>query len=108
MRKLLGHVGVDSGQVMVGDPCYLERYKANEFSAEEGDTAVTGEFSYDGVCRTTCYTELQGGQLGRSDAVACSSGYGDGRYPVYAEYKDGRVARLVVEFMEAGDDEEGA
>lgn len=106
MRKLLGHIGVDSGQVMVGDPCYLERYKANEFSAEQGDNTVTGEYSYDGVCRTTCYTDLQGGAVGGHDAVACSSGYGDGCYPVYAEYKDGHITRLIVDFVEDEESED--
>lgn len=100
MRELLGHIGVDSGQVMVCDPCYLVRYKANEFVCEQGDTTVTGEFSYDGVCRATINTELQGGEVGRHDAVACSSGYGDGCYPVYAEYKDGHITRLIVDFVE--------
>jgi hypothetical protein len=35
------------------------------------------------------------------DAVCTSTGWGDGLYPVYVEYdRDGRVARLIVEFME--------
>ena len=35
------------------------------------------------------------------DAVCTSTGWGDGLYPVYIEYgDDGRVARLIVEFME--------
>ena len=31
MQKILGHIGVDSGQVMVGDPCYLSKWKDNEY-----------------------------------------------------------------------------
>lgn len=30
-RVLLGTFGVDSGQVMIGDPCYLNEYQANDF-----------------------------------------------------------------------------
>ena len=32
-KKLLGHVGVDSGQLMVTDPCYIKMYKNNEFNS---------------------------------------------------------------------------
>jgi len=30
--KLLGHFGVDSGQVMIGDPCYLSTWEDNDFN----------------------------------------------------------------------------
>ena len=30
-KELLGHVGVDSGQLMVTDPCYLNKFLNNEF-----------------------------------------------------------------------------
>ena len=30
-RTLLGHVNVDSGQLMVTDPCYLTNFKNNDF-----------------------------------------------------------------------------
>ena len=29
MKKLIGHISVDSGQIIVVDPCYLTNYKAN-------------------------------------------------------------------------------
>jgi hypothetical protein len=38
--------------------------------------------------------------------VAFSTGYGDGCYPVYAEYENGRVARVTVEFFDVEDDHE--
>lgn len=31
MKKLLGHIGVDSGHVLITDPCYLSAWKDNEF-----------------------------------------------------------------------------
>ena len=31
-RTLLGHVNVDSGQLMVTDPCYLTNFKNNDFN----------------------------------------------------------------------------
>jgi len=30
-KKLLGHVGVDSGQLIVTDPCYLNQFHNNEY-----------------------------------------------------------------------------
>ena len=33
-KKLLGHVGVDSGQLMVTDPCYINMFKINEFNPQ--------------------------------------------------------------------------
>jgi hypothetical protein len=43
--------------------------------------------------------------LGNASAVVFSTGYGDGYYPVYAEFnEDGRIAKVVIEFI--GEDEE--
>ena len=32
--KKIGSVAVDSGQIMVGDPCYLSAFKSDEFEAK--------------------------------------------------------------------------
>ena len=40
-KKLLGHVGVDSGQLMVTDPCYLNRFKTNEYNPTRKYVSVT-------------------------------------------------------------------
>jgi len=43
----------------------------------------------------------------RSRAVAFTTGYGDGCYPVYAEFNDeGRIAKIVIDFIEDEVDEE--
>jgi hypothetical protein len=138
--KILGYVGVDSGQVMIGDPCYLETWKANEYSGRREylgrdlrklvwpddftrfDEPIepygksmnellkkrkfakitktpSGDYSYKGACEATILDERQGGELGNGLAVACSSGWGDGSYPVVATYKEGRIASITVEFF---------
>jgi len=39
------------------------------------------------------------GQIGAADAVAFSTGYGDGLYPVYVQLNDdGRVAKVIIDF----------
>jgi hypothetical protein len=119
-RKLIGSVCVDSGQLMVVDPCYLHEWTDDAFRPrdDERDTEPTGTFSYDGACRATC-SPLGHGLLdvrphldNRHDGVigmaaVSTTEYGDGVYPVYADFRDGetRPFRLIVEFSE--EDEAG-
>ena len=161
----IGVVGVDSGQLMLCDPCYIDSqwerdeqqvtppnvwqdketgrryalkmhhdpnvcaamkvdvtFKTWEEPLDDYDGATpnevrerewekvevprhlskAGQFSYPGVCHTTIGEERAGQldyKLGHEGvAVAFSSGYGDGVYPVFAEYDDeGRIIRVSVE-----------
>lgn len=99
---LLGYVGVDSGQIILTDPCYLDSWVSDE---EYDSLNHPGEYSYNGACYATIHEENMGGQLDEGvTAVAVRSGYGDGSYPVYAEISDEgmfgkRVKRLIVEFI---------
>jgi|TARA_B100000902_G_scaffold131371_1_gene130226 hypothetical protein len=85
--QLIGHCGVDSGQILLIDPCYV--YK-DEF---DPDNPTGGD--YDECCRITLSEGAGQTELG----VVTSSGYGDGVYPVYAE-KDGngRVKQVTILF----------
>lgn len=114
MRKvLIGYVGVDSGQLMVVDPCYVSDF---DHDSELGwnmpkdgnvnkDCVPTAAFSYSGACNATI-SEAGHGILvfGKKDpaefdpepcvpeegaAAVTETLYGDGTYPVYALYKDG-------------------
>ena len=86
--ELIGHCGVDSGQILLIDPCYV--YK-DDFTG--GDTPTGGD--YDECCRITLSEGAGQTDLG----VVTSSGYGDGVYPVYAQ-KDGngRVKQVTIVF----------
>ena len=86
--ELIGHCGVDSGQILLIDPCYV--YK-DDFTG--GDTPTGGD--YDECCRITISEGAGQTQLG----VVTSSGYGDGVYPVYAQ-KDGngRIKQVTITF----------
>ena len=153
-KKLIGHIGVDSGQILIVDPCYLNEWKDNEFNYRTGirnrntgieiscwdkiegvedkinwGTALpqydgkcmndlvkdeknwekfdeypdAGDFSYSGVCGITCKQIF--GEIGLGTAVASSTQYGDGSYPVYAEMdSEGRPKRIIIDF-EYNDDE---
>lgn len=137
MKKFVGNVSVDSGQVLLVDPCYLKDYKDNDFvyrrgvqkdgkiythprwdapiKAEGGKTMNdlraegweefshypdAGEFSYSGICGVTCKDNVgECAASGIATCVASSSGFGDGNYPVYATFKDGRVKKLEIVFF---------
>ena len=98
--QLIGEFSVDSGQAMVGDPCYLDSWKHwNQDSDEKFDEYEKrkGEYGYLGACEATLGKGF--GQLGGANAVAFSTGYGDGLYPVYAQINDDeRVALIVIDF----------
>lgn len=102
----IGEVGVDSGQLMVCDPCYINsEWKKTDYTTKTTDEdlkKLKGEFSYAGACEATLGKEKAGQlnfKMGHAGAgVALSSGYGDGCYPVYATYnEDGRIVRITVE-----------
>lgn len=91
-----GWFSVDSGQAMVGDPCYLDGWKTNE--GEEWDLqGKIGQYSYQGASATTI--EHSYGELGIGTAVVFNTGYGDGYYPVFVQMnEDGRVSKVVIDF----------
>lgn len=53
-KELIGHIGVDSGQVMIVDPCYLSEWEDNEFNYKTGiKNKKTGRI----IC---CWDEVEG------------------------------------------------
>lgn len=97
-EELIGRVMVDSGQIMIGDPCYLRDWAGHEFNGDGKLPNGQWEYSYDGACNATCSPsgtgELQGGF-----GVVTGSGYGDGAYPVYVKRDhNNRVVSVTVYF----------
>ena len=95
-EKHIGNCGVYSGQLILVDPCYLNKWKDGEVDFDRDDFLN----SYDEACKLTTElgAELQGGQHSIGGAVF-STGYGDGEYPVIAKYKDDRIKSVRVEFF---------
>jgi hypothetical protein len=101
---LVGSFAVDSGQAMVGDPCYLDGWKTNEGEEWELE-GKAGDYSYHGASAMTI--SATAGVLGAGSAVVFSTGYGDGLYPVYVKYDDnGRVVKVVIDFEGDLDEEQ--
>lgn len=148
-KVLIGYCDVDSGQILICDPCYIDGNFEDKKSAistgltqpqwlNEGDHVIPDseceidgstyvqyesnswdfemdnpDLSYEGCCSVTLNKEVSG-QLVHSAGhpgagVAVSSGYGDGTYPVYAEFIDDgpwgiRTKSVTIEFI--GEDED--
>ena len=93
---LAGHFAVDSGQAMVGDPCYIDNWDTNK-NDEWNIEGKVGQYSYHGASATTLANSY--GELGIGSAVVFNTGYGDGLYPVYVQINDdGRVSKVVIDF----------
>lgn len=93
----LGFVAVDSGQVMVADPCYIKSFVNDEFgfATETEDEPYT--FSYTGACSATLNKQY-GGELGNRQGVASATAYGDGVYPVYQVRDRDGIRGLFIDF----------
>lgn len=155
--ELVGHVGVDTGKLLIADPDYVESLWVRDTEPpghplyaltpegkkkfpnapapqawpfpwgnyddpsphhsglsmndmrEQGlvmevDRDPTGEFSLNGACLAVDKerTGSLKNDIGRSIGFVTSTGYGDGVYPIYIrkDQKTGRVAELVIKFME--------
>jgi hypothetical protein len=93
----IGSCPVDSGQIMLVDPCYLDDFNSDDYNFQQYNLEKHGTpFSYSGVCNVTLQSPAQGGQVGCS--VATASGWGDGNYPVFATIEDGRVSSVTIYF----------
>lgn len=142
--KLIGHVGVDSGQLLLCDPCYIDsqwvkeefedlRMYENKITKDRlqylidfnnyqspiekydgknmNDLLSTGEweelpfgpaehpFSYNACAKATLsddgYGQLKFKMGHEGVGVAFSTAFGDGYYPVYANYDEEGTLRSV-------------
>ena len=109
-KTLVGHIGIDSGQLLIADPCYIRK----DFATDEGDTTIDtinrglehfaiygtlpedlrARFDYDAVCAHT--NTLGTSLLGDRTAIAVSTG-GDGLVPVYLVTRKNGRRKIVIE-----------
>jgi hypothetical protein len=91
-----GMIAIDSGQAMVGDPCYIDDWDTNK-NEEWNIEGKEGEYSYFGSSATTLAKDY--GQLGIANAVVFNTGYGDGVYAVYVhKNNEGVISKVVIDF----------
>jgi len=91
MIKLIGHAAVDSGQLIIVDPCYLENWKDGEMDDLKSH--------YGQACRATDNKRRAGEVLVsgiQGHGVAFGTG-GDGGFPVFAHYRrDGSISKVEI------------
>lgn len=96
-KELLGNIGVDSGVVFIGDPCYL-RGEINPDDISHVIQCAWGE--------NKNHASLPF-QLGHEGAGIVSSTLdGDGYYPVYGYFKDDdkRPSKIIIDFTKSGNE----
>lgn len=90
-KVYLGRVAVDSGQLILVDPCYLLNIQQEPLFTKS---------AYQKISELTLHGENSSGsftQGGFGVGVAFASGDGDGYYPVYALVKNNRPMCVWVE-----------
>lgn len=103
----VGVVDVDSGTIMVGDPCY-HLYK------ESGDSATKLDFheifgkDWDAFCDLVEHGHQPGVSLfGSGTAVTVTNFGGDGTFPVYVKRDvDGRISAVMINFDNVEDNDD--
>jgi hypothetical protein len=105
--QLIGTFFVDSGQAIIGDPLYLDKWKSYDSEEFDIDDHVNhvDEYSYMGAANATLTKGF--GTLGDHDATVFSTGNGDGLYPVYAQIEEfdewgPRVWAVVIDMSREG------
>jgi hypothetical protein len=96
-KHLVGHIGIDAGMCIVGDPCYLRTFNDDSPSVVLPLDGTWGEF----LERLPKPFREIGGASSIGHAVISSTGHGDGLYPVYVE-TDAKnpafIKRLIIDF----------
>lgn len=98
-KKVIGYCAVDSGQLFICDPCYLRDWKDGDYNEKQAKKPTN---HYAEACIATLGEDMGDEVLVSGIAgtgVAVSTGYGDGDYPVLAEYEDDRVKSISIYFF---------
>ena len=103
-RELIGQVAVDSGQLLISDPCYIgPKWDVDEdYNPAKPDENGSYPMTYNGCCGAT-NSEDGYGQIEKW-SLAFASGLGDGVYDVYGTFvntKDmgRRIAKIEIEMI---------
>ena len=102
--RLLGHVGVDAGVLMVGDPCYFIGPDSTAQKAYPGGWEEFCEKQFAGFAdNKEDVTQMDFARGHGGLGVVSGTAYGDGSYPVYGLFRVGGVRCLAMTVV-TGDD----
>lgn len=97
-KQLLGYIDVDSGSVWIGDPCYLVR--------DEDWKALSKQY-IKALDKHEVYVAIPHKKGHPGMGIMAGTLYGDGSYPVYAEFqKNGGIKSITINFEDEEDDYE--
>lgn len=89
MKKFIGRVGVDSGNIIILDPCYIKHHEALTNPEKWGDFVKARHAGENPPA------------LEIFDGIVSRTNYGDGSYPVYVTFDDeGKPTKLEIDFVE--------
>ena len=108
--EYIGSIGVDSGQMMLSDPSYVKDFADSDDVEKLMDAIKNGSddsYSYTGACSQSNAPQQAGvlvNDIGAELGAVCSSGFGDGVYPVFVKRhdfgdNDTRVVEMKIEFV---------
>jgi len=107
IRKYIGDIGVDAGLCWIGDPCYILHKEQPPKAIGKDWDEFCDLLNDDDQYPTAKQFHYDLGHPGLG--VVVSTGYGDGTYPVFAEFNEnGRIAKVWVEFIGQDDEAEEA
>jgi hypothetical protein len=99
---LIGHIGVDSGTVIIGDPGNLGDFVNDDFTGKADPEQEQFDFSYSGAVQAALADGDVIGEFlhipGAGKAVASATAHGDGIYPVFHVVEDGKLVGLFIDF----------
>ena len=112
----IGECAVDSGQIMIIDPCYVlpdeEREMEEVLNEDTGcmeEVPKRHTVNYNQLLKIRGYVPENTSEMKKNfheyqSGIVCDTLYGDGSYPVYATYEGSRIRTLTIDF--GSDDEE--
>lgn len=109
MKKLIGYCGVDSGSILIADPCYVMPEKEELQDPEKVKKFVDEHKDYNHIFDEQLHKEdpnwrNQAGEVLltgiQGTGVLSHTFHGDGNYPVFADLdENGKVRSLTIEFV---------
>lgn len=102
--KTIGHIAVDSSQVIIADPCYVLPNDDDEKGVTYDQVCDEHKDEANGFGFIRLGTPDEGALNGKPfySGVVTGTGMGDGVYPVVARIIDGRVVGVFINFDPEG------
>ncbi len=90
MSKIIGSTGVDSGQLLITDPCYIQykkTFKDDSLNIQDDELTCSGEY----------YDKPKQIGIGGGMGVIVPTLHGDGVYDIKADYnKYGKIISITI------------